>query len=138
MDPEVLSAIKARLKIAMEAKRTLSQFQDELRKEGIALTYFELRTLAAECEATPPDPEFAPNPKLEPPPLVRVTPHTTPAPGCIFSGVFRGASGSNGEWRVGNDGKVAIGGGIGMIKPTPEEGKMMVQIINQLWSQQGR
>lgn len=122
--------IKSRLKKAMADGMTLGKFQDELRAEGTTLTYFELRTLAAECQATPPDPEFLPTPKLPPEPLIAISSHPKPMKGSIASGSFKGSSGSRGEWMVSPDLKVQVGGTIGSTKPTQEEVKELMSQIN--------
>ena len=122
--------ITQRLKKAMADGMKIGKFQDVLKAEGIHLTYLELRTMAAECQATPPNPEFLPTPQLPPDPLIAIAPHPKPMKGSIASGSFKGSSGSRGEWMVSPDLKVQVGGTIGSTKPTQEEVKELMSQIN--------
>lgn len=121
-----------RLKAAMAAKQTLSQFQDELKAEGLHMTRMELRLLAAEVDACPPDVAFTPTPVLPPTPSATVTPHGQPVPGMVASGEYRCASGARGQWAVTPQGQLTAKPDLGTAQPLPEEAKLILEQVQRL------
>ena len=111
---------------------SLSEIQKELGRQGVNMTYLDLRLLADELKVNwkkqdPKDlPKSAPKPadlldKGPKPGGTTVTVSKLVRPGAAMSGSVVFASGAKAEWVLGNDGRLGLIPAAGSSKPTEED-----------------